>query len=577
MAAILNLDVLNLYGRTRDFSALGLDQSSLGAAIDQAAAAEGLKVTTNQEALLRGAYFRSDHFSLARAGVPGTSLESGSDFVGRPAGWGKEQQDLYIAKRYHQPSDQVQPWFTYDGALQQLRVIVRTAVLVGNARRTSLTGTPARSSARPARPAWQLEPGSAHGRRELWRRRPTARRAAPPIFPAAYALPPSPGAFLELPNQHRIPLTWLLENAGPSIRYRTLTELAPAGYASPGGDRGRPHGGGRVEGRAGGSQEAEGHRRLGREPAGPGRVGGAGHQGRRDHSPVPPAAAARAGRAPSRPFKLGDRVLFRLLSRDEDPALLFEFQKTGQVRRGGGGLGARDHARGRLRGAGRGGLRRRPPAPRRRPQDRQRHLAVSPEPAGREAVRQVRASRSCSIPRPIRRAGIRWRCCPSCPTCSASAPASPSGWGTTSRSRRPRRPSSSRSGKRTVKPQHLLLGDPIDADAKGQPTDMPLALHYIELMARMGALPWAPVASKVLGRLLKDCDELGVWRPKNLRSQPKAINKITYHYYPLQADAKTTEGREVDVTFRLALIAKLLGLVARLRLSCRQSALREAA
>jgi hypothetical protein len=114
-------------------------------------------------------------------------------------------------------------------------------------------------------------------------------------------------------------------------------------------------------------------------------------------------------------------------------------------------------------------------------------------------------------------------------------------------------------GKRTVKPQHLLLGDPIEADSKGQPTDVPLALHVIELMARMGALPWAPVASRVLGRLLKDCDETGVWHPKNLRSQPKALNKITYHYYPLLADAKTTEGREVDVTFRLSLIAKLLG------------------
>jgi len=133
MAAILNLDVLNLYGRTRDFSALGLDQSSLGRAIGQAAAAEGLRVTPNEEALIRGSYFRSDHFSLARAGVPGTSLESGSDFVGRPPGWGKQQKDLYTAKRYHQPSDELLPWFTYDGAMQQLRVIVRTAVLVGNA------------------------------------------------------------------------------------------------------------------------------------------------------------------------------------------------------------------------------------------------------------------------------------------------------------------------------------------------------------------------------------------------------------------------------------------------------------
>jgi Zn-dependent M28 family amino/carboxypeptidase len=139
MATILNVDVLNLYGRTRDFSALGLDQSSLGTVMTQAAAAEGLKVTTNEEALLKGSYFRSDHFSLARVGVPGTSLESGSDYVGRPAGWGKEQHDKYTNERYHQPSDQVQPWFNYDGALQQLRVIVRTAVAIGDA---------------PAQPKW---------------------------------------------------------------------------------------------------------------------------------------------------------------------------------------------------------------------------------------------------------------------------------------------------------------------------------------------------------------------------------------------------------------------------------------
>ncbi|MEO6057375.1 MAG: M20/M25/M40 family metallo-hydrolase, partial [Gemmatimonadales bacterium] len=133
MAAILNLDVLNLYGRTRDFSALGLEQSSLDRTIAGAAAAEGLRVTPNEEALIRGAYFRSDHFSLARVGVPGTSLERGSDFIGKPAGWGAEQKDLYVSKRYHQPSDEVRPWFVYDGAMQQLRVIVRTAVAIGNA------------------------------------------------------------------------------------------------------------------------------------------------------------------------------------------------------------------------------------------------------------------------------------------------------------------------------------------------------------------------------------------------------------------------------------------------------------
>ena len=133
IAAILNLDVVNLYGRTRDVSALGLDQSSLGDLFNRAARAEGLKVTESLEALLQGSYFRSDHFPLARAGIPGTSIQHGSDYVGRPAGWGKEQQDKYTAERYHQPGDEVLPWFVYDGAMQQLRVTVRTAVLVGDA------------------------------------------------------------------------------------------------------------------------------------------------------------------------------------------------------------------------------------------------------------------------------------------------------------------------------------------------------------------------------------------------------------------------------------------------------------
>jgi Zn-dependent M28 family amino/carboxypeptidase len=133
LAGILNLDVMNLYGRTTDVSALGLDQSTLGKTFSAAAAAEGLKVTSNEEALLRGAFFRSDHFPLARVGVPGTSVENGSSYVGKPAGYGKEQKDKYVAERYHQANDELLPWFTYDGAIQQLRVTVRTAVEVANA------------------------------------------------------------------------------------------------------------------------------------------------------------------------------------------------------------------------------------------------------------------------------------------------------------------------------------------------------------------------------------------------------------------------------------------------------------
>jgi len=139
IAAILNLDVMNLHGRTSDVSAVGLDQSNLSATFERAARAEGLKVSVSREALLHGAFFRSDHFPFARAGVPGLSIQNGQHYVGKPADFAEKLQNEYTEKRYHQPSDEVLPSFTYDGAAQQLRVIVRTAVAVADA---------------PAQPIW---------------------------------------------------------------------------------------------------------------------------------------------------------------------------------------------------------------------------------------------------------------------------------------------------------------------------------------------------------------------------------------------------------------------------------------
>ncbi len=133
MAAMLNLDGANLYGATRDIAALGLDQSSLGRLFEQAARAEGLRVTTDSTALVRGSFFRSDHFPLARAGVPALSWESGHDVVGRPTGWYEQMDEEYNRLRYHQPDDEILPWYVPDGALQQARVLVRVAVMAGNA------------------------------------------------------------------------------------------------------------------------------------------------------------------------------------------------------------------------------------------------------------------------------------------------------------------------------------------------------------------------------------------------------------------------------------------------------------
>ncbi len=133
IAAVLNMDVMNLYGRTRDISALGMDQSSIGGVFTTASMAEGLHVSVDSSSLIRGSFFRSDHFPFARAGVPSLSLESGHEYEGRPDGWGEEQQAEYNEHRYHQPQDEILSWFTMDGAVQQIRVILRTALALANA------------------------------------------------------------------------------------------------------------------------------------------------------------------------------------------------------------------------------------------------------------------------------------------------------------------------------------------------------------------------------------------------------------------------------------------------------------
>jgi Zn-dependent M28 family amino/carboxypeptidase len=133
VAADLNVDVANLYGATRDISAMGRDQSTLGPIFDRAAAAERLKVIVDSQALYRGGFFRSDHFPFSKAGVPALSWGTGDDFVGKPSGWGREQKEIYNRERYHQPADNLLPWYNVDGLLQQVRVLARVTWAVAEA------------------------------------------------------------------------------------------------------------------------------------------------------------------------------------------------------------------------------------------------------------------------------------------------------------------------------------------------------------------------------------------------------------------------------------------------------------
>jgi hypothetical protein len=127
------MDVLNLYGATRDIGTVGVDQSSLGATVRAAARAEGLTINEDPDDLHRGRFFRSDNYSFARAGIPALRIVNGVSFVGRPENWGREMRDRYWNERYHKPGDQLAEWMSFDGLAQQVRVLARTTLTVANA------------------------------------------------------------------------------------------------------------------------------------------------------------------------------------------------------------------------------------------------------------------------------------------------------------------------------------------------------------------------------------------------------------------------------------------------------------
>jgi len=119
--AVVNMDALNIYGRTRDLAVVGLGNSDLDDYAREAAAAQG-RVLSPDPAPEKGGFFRSDHFPFARQGVPAINAGGGDDYVGKPADYGRKVEDAYTAQHYHKPSDEVRPDWDLSGAIEDLQV-----------------------------------------------------------------------------------------------------------------------------------------------------------------------------------------------------------------------------------------------------------------------------------------------------------------------------------------------------------------------------------------------------------------------------------------------------------------------
>ncbi|MEI9938983.1 MAG: M20/M25/M40 family metallo-hydrolase [Pseudomonadota bacterium] len=134
IAANLNYDGGNIWGRSRDITQIGKGKSSLDAVVAEVARRLGRRIEGDQFPD-RGTFYRSDQFNFAKVGVPALYLKTGTDFIGRPAGWGKEQILSFEAKRYHQPSDQLGPDWNFDGMVDDARFGFLVAFEIANADR----------------------------------------------------------------------------------------------------------------------------------------------------------------------------------------------------------------------------------------------------------------------------------------------------------------------------------------------------------------------------------------------------------------------------------------------------------
>jgi Zn-dependent M28 family amino/carboxypeptidase len=132
IAANFNIDGGNVFGRSAEVVFVGKGKSTVDAAIEKFAAFQGRTVKPDQLPD-RGYFYRSDQFNLARIGVPAFYGDSPLEYIGRPAGWGKAQIEDFEAKRYHQPSDQFDASWNYDGMIEDVQLLFWAGLDIANA------------------------------------------------------------------------------------------------------------------------------------------------------------------------------------------------------------------------------------------------------------------------------------------------------------------------------------------------------------------------------------------------------------------------------------------------------------
>ncbi len=120
--AVLNMDAMNIFGPMNDITVVGYGASELDDFVDRAAAEQGRTVRPDPVPE-RGTYYRSDHFSFAKFGVPALYPKEGIDHVDHGEDWTREHVARHTAERYHQTTDEYDPSWDLRGMRDDVQLL----------------------------------------------------------------------------------------------------------------------------------------------------------------------------------------------------------------------------------------------------------------------------------------------------------------------------------------------------------------------------------------------------------------------------------------------------------------------
>jgi Zn-dependent M28 family amino/carboxypeptidase len=131
LALAINYDGFQPWGRTSDVVVNGSERTTVFPVVQEAARRFNLTIAPDPRPEA-GLYYRSDHFSFARVGIPAFSIEEGRNLLGKPAGTGEKLYADYNDHRYHQPSDKYSDDWDFSGMEEYCRFGMLIAVNVAN-------------------------------------------------------------------------------------------------------------------------------------------------------------------------------------------------------------------------------------------------------------------------------------------------------------------------------------------------------------------------------------------------------------------------------------------------------------